>query len=480
MGEVMTTVPLREDSREGLRHVQAVERLLAQYAEIPTGSPVRLAKRTSNLFRPRERQQARGLDVSSLDSVLSVDPQARTADVQGMTTYEDLLDAALAHGLMPAVVPQLKTITIGGAFSGLGIESSSFRMGLPHESVREVEVLTGAGEVLIARPDGEHSDLFRALPNSYGTLGYALRLVIDLEPVQPFVRLRHVRFHDLTSLTDAIGLIVDKREYDGEPVEFLDGTVFGADEAYLSLGSWAESAPFTSDYTGEHIYYRSIQSREVDYLTVRDYLWRWDTDWFWCSRAFGAQNPRLRRLWPKRWLRSDVYWKLIRLENRFHLAGRLEQRKGLPPRERVVQDVEIPLDRTAQFLDWFLREVPIEPVWLCPIKLRDTGATAAVGAADDDAPPWPLYPLRPGETYVNVGFWSTVAITDGARDGDVNRRIERVVAEHAGHKSLYSDAYYGEDEFWALYGGADYHAAKRRYDPQARLLDLYAKAVKRR
>ncbi|MDQ1669136.1 MAG: hypothetical protein QOE40_1197 [Actinomycetota bacterium] len=480
MGEVMTTVPLREDSREGLRHVQAVERLLRQYAEIPTGSPVRLAKRTSNLFRPRERQQARGLDVSSLDSVLSVDPQARTADVQGMTTYEDLLDATLAHGLMPAVVPQLKTITIGGAFSGLGIESSSFRMGLPHESVREVEVLRGAGEVLVARPDGEHSDLFRALPNSYGTLGYALRLVIDLEPVQPFVRLRHVRFHDLTSLTDAIGLIVDKREYDGEPVEFLDGTVFGADEAYLTLGSWAESAPFTSDYTGEHIYYRSIQSREVDYLTVRDYLWRWDTDWFWCSRAFGAQNPRLRRLWPKRWLRSDVYWKLIRLENRFHLAGRLEERKGLPPRERVVQDVEIPLDRTAQFLDWFLREVPIEPVWLCPIKLRDTGATAAVGAADDDAPPWPLYPLRPGETYVNVGFWSTVAITDGARDGDVNRRIERVVAEHAGHKSLYSDAYYGEDEFWALYGGADYHAAKRRYDPQARLLDLYAKAVKRR
>jgi FAD/FMN-containing dehydrogenase len=479
MGEVMTTVPLREGSREGLRHVQAVERLLGQYAEIPTGSPVRLAKRTSNLFRPRERQQARGLDVSSLDSVLSVDPQARTADVQGMTTYEDLVDATLAHGLMPAVVPQLKTITIGGAFSGLGIESSSFRMGLPHESVREVQVLTGAGEVLIARPDGEHSDLFRALPNSYGTLGYALRLVIDLEPVQPFVRLRHVRFHDLTSLTDAIGLIVDKREYDGEPVEFLDGTVFGADEAYLTLGSWAESAPFTSDYTGEHIYYRSIQSREVDYLTVRDYLWRWDTDWFWCSRAFGAQNPRVRRLWPKRWLRSDVYWKLIRLENRFHIAGRLEQRKGLPPRERVVQDVEIPLDRTAQFLDWFLREVPIEPVWLCPIKLRDTGATAAVGA-DDDAPPWPLYPLRPGETYVNVGFWSTVAITDGARDGDVNRRIERVVAEHAGHKSLYSDAYYGEDEFWALYGGADYHAAKRRYDPQARLLDLYAKAVKRR
>jgi FAD/FMN-containing dehydrogenase len=212
---------------------------------------------------------------------------------------------------------------------------------------------------------------------------------------------------------------------------------------------------------------------------VRDYLWRWDTDWFWCSRAFGAQNPRIRRLWPKRWLRSDVYWKLIRLENRFHVAARLDARKGLPPRERVVQDVEIPLDRTADFLHWFLREVPIEPVWLCPLRLRDDGATARFSAAGGGTP-WPLYPLRQDETYVNVGFWSTVAIEGGRADGDVNRQIEAVVAEHGGHKSLYSDAYYEADEFWALYGGEDYHAAKKRYDPQSRLLDLYAKAVHRR
>jgi FAD/FMN-containing dehydrogenase len=478
-GDLMTTAPVHSGARVGDRHAQARDRLLRQYAEIPVGAPVRLAKRTSNLFRPREHNATPGLDVSGLDAVLSVDPVARTADVQAMTTYEKLVEATLPCGLMPSVVPQLKTITIGGAFSGLGIESSSFRMGLPHEAVREVEVLTGAGEIVVARPGAEHSDLFRALPNSYGTLGYALRLVIDLEPVRPYVRLRHVRFHDLEALTDTIGVIMADQVYGGERVDFLDGTVFSADEAYLTMGSWADSAPYTSDYTGSNIYYRSIQSRDVDYLTVRDYLWRWDTDWFWCSRAFGAQNPRVRRFWPKRWLRSDIYWKLIRLENRFHVTARLERRKGLPPRERVVQDVEIPLARTAEFLAWFLKEVPIEPVWLCPIQLRDTGATK-VFAQDNEGVPWPLYPLRVGQPYVNVGFWSTVAITEGAQDGDVNRRIEAVVTEHDGHKSLYSDAYYGQDEFWALYGDADYHEVKRRYDPSARLLDLYAKAVKRR
>ena len=58
--------------------------------------------------------------------------------------------------------------------------------------------------------------------------------------------------------------------------------------------------------------------------------------------------------------------------------------------------------------------------------------------------------------------------------------IEAKVAELGGHKSLYSDAYYDRETFAALYGGAAYRAAKDRYDPEARLTDLYDKAVGRR
>jgi len=478
-------------------HDQARERLTRQYAAIPAGSPIRLSKRTSNLFRSRERSSGPGLDASGLDQVLLVDPVARTADVQAMTTYERLVDATLAYGLMPRVVPQLKTITIGGAVTGLGIESSSFRSGLPHESVRELEILTGAGEIVEAAPVGEHGDLFHAFPNSYGTLGYALRLVIDLEPVHPFVRLRHVHFANLDALTEAVAEIIADSAFDGEPVDFLDGTVFGTDDAYLTLGSWSDTAPYTSDYTGRQIYYQSIRTRDTDYLSVRDYLWRWDTDWFWCSRAFGAQNRLVRTLWPKRWLRSDVYAKLVRWESRHQVVARLDHWRGKPRRERVVQDVEIPLGRTAEFLRWFLREVPITPVWMCPLRLRATGGTTGpttntttttmTGITDlqamtgmGDEGPWPLYPLRPDQTYVNVGFWSTVPILPESRDGEVNRRIEGAVAGHGGHKSLYSDSYYPPEEFWAQYGGTTYAAVKARYDPGSRLLDLYAKAVGRR
>lgn len=98
----------------------------------------------------------------------------------------------------------------------------------------------------------------------------------------------------------------------------------------------------------------------------------------------------------------------------------------------------------------------------------------------DGAQPWSLYPLRAGGTYVNIGFWGTVPIAPGRADGDVNRDVERAVSGFEGHKSLYSDAYYAQDEFWDRYGGATYRPLKQRYDPDGRLLDLYAKAVGRR
>ena len=313
-----------------------VARLKKQYDAIPSGSPVRLAKRTSNLFRQRADSTVPGLDVADFDGVLHVDPQTRTTDVQGMTTYEHLVDATLPHGLMPLCVPQLKTITLGGAVTGLGIESTSFRWGLPHESVIEMDVLTGDGEILTVsgREDDPHRDLYYGFPNSYGTLGYALRLKIELEPVKPFVHLRHVYFPTAQAMAEAMEAITQTHEWDGEEVDFLDGTVFSPAEQYLTLGRMTDDTDGRrpSDYTGMDVYYRSIQRKREDVLTIRDYIWRWDTDWFWCSRAFGTQKPLVRRLWPKDKLRSDVYWKIIKWDRRTKFSARTARLRRKPAR----------------------------------------------------------------------------------------------------------------------------------------------------
>jgi len=139
-------------------------------------SEVRLGKSTSNLFRDRKPVGAAKLDVRAFNEVLDIDSATRTLGCEGMTSYDALVDAALARGLLPAVVPQLKSITVGGALAGLGIEASSFRYGLAHETAEEIEVLLADGDVVVCTPHNEHRDLFFGFPNSYGTLGYALRL----------------------------------------------------------------------------------------------------------------------------------------------------------------------------------------------------------------------------------------------------------------------------------------------------------------
>src|SRR6478672_6693481 len=79
------------------------------------GQRIGLRKSTSNLFRQRASAGKHLIDVRGFDHVLAIDPQRMTADVEGVITYEGLVNETLRYGLLPAVVPQLKTITVGGA-----------------------------------------------------------------------------------------------------------------------------------------------------------------------------------------------------------------------------------------------------------------------------------------------------------------------------------------------------------------------------
>lgn len=417
-----------------------------------------LAKETSNLFRDRSGRGKRLLDVRAFNHVLAVDAASGWVEAEGMTTYENLVTHALAAGVMPAVVPQLKTITLGGAAAGVGIEASSFRYGLVHESLLELEILTGEGRVLVCRPDNEHRDLFYGIPNSYGTLGYALRLRARAVPVKPFVELIHRRYTHPQPFFEALA------QSCAGGADFIDGVAFGPGELYLNVCRFVDMVPYASDYSFERIYYRSIRDRELDYLRVRDFIWRWDTDWFWCSKNLGAQIPWIRRLYGRGRLGSRTYQRIMRWNSRWGLTRAVDRLRG-GHAESVIQDVDIPIGNAAQFLEFFQREIAITPVWLCPI----------VGTAD--AGKFPLYPLRPGQLYVNFGFWDVVRQPQRFAPGHFNRLIESKVSELGGIKSLYSDSYYSREAFAEIYGGVAYRALKARYDPHSVFPDLYDKCV---
>lgn len=429
-----------------------------KFAQSLTKTQARLAKPTSNLFRNRS-DGGRGLDAASLSNVIQIDLDRNWVDVEAMTPYDLLVKATLADNVLPCVVPQLKSITIGGAVSGIGIESSSFRYGLVHESILELDVALPSGELVLCTPDNEHAALFFGFPNSYGTLGYATRVRAKTIPAKPFVALHHQK-HDnfqsfLQSLSDAL-----KGESD-----FVDGVIFDRDCIVLTTGQFTNNAKDLSDYTFRNIYYRSLLSKKEDYLTVNDYIWRWDTDWFWCSKNLGAQNPLIRHCLGKHRLNSRFYTRVMRWNNRWQALERLERIFGFR-RESVIQDVDIPVENAAEFFNFFSKEIGITPIWVCPVRCNAESACR-----------FPLFPMRQGTTYINFGFWDVLRYREKREAGYFNRKIESMVRSLGGIKSLYSTSTYPESEFWATYNGDQYRSLKTKYDPQARLPNLYEKCV---
>jgi len=461
MEDGMSPVESMEETRQAFHRGR--EALLREFQEArKAGVPVRLGKKTSNLFRIRNRPAAaRILQVAGMNRVLAVNPEANEAEVGGMTTYETLVASTLLSARMPAVVPELKTITVGGAVTGGGIESSSFRYGFVHETVTEIEVLTANGELVVCTPTNEHRDLFYGFANSYGTLGYALRLKVRLVPVKPFVKLTHRRHRSAEVFFDELGerCLQERTREDG--AAFIDGTVFSPDEMVQTTGEWAETAHSTSDYTFMRQYYRSIRERESDTLKTGDYIWRWDTDWFWCSRAFGMEYRAIR--FPAGLLgllNSKTYWKLRSWNERSGLLRKLGFMKSV---EWVIQDVEIPVQHAAEFQDFLHERIGIRPVWICPVMAFRNQAV------------FPLYTTDPDTLYINYGFWGGVPSRKEA--GYYNRLVEDKVSALAGKKSLYSTSFFTEEEFWTHYNEPAYRSLKRRYDPENYFPDLYEKCV---
>jgi hypothetical protein len=126
---------------------------------------------------------------------------------------------------------------------GVGIEATSFRAGLVHDSVVEIDVLLPSGEIATCTPDNEHRDLYFGFANSYGALGYGFRFRVRTRPVKPYVLVRHLLhdqearyFADLaTACSDA-------------SADFVDGVVFAPDKLVLTTATFVDSASWLSDY----------------------------------------------------------------------------------------------------------------------------------------------------------------------------------------------------------------------------------------
>ncbi len=428
-------------------HRAKVARIAAQLRAHDATTPVSLRKKAPPHQVPKGgdlRRRDAKIDISDLTSILSIDPARRICVAESGVMFCDLVEATLRHGLVPIVVPELKTITIGGAVSGCSIESMSYRYGGFHDTCLEYEVITASGDVLVCTPDNDYDLVFQMLHGSFGTLGVLSKLTFRLVPAKPYVCIDYETYGSLDEYRAAI-----KRHFDAQDVDFMDGILHRADKLVLCVGTFIDEAPYTSRYDWTKVYWESTGKRRTDFMRTPDYFFRYDR---------GVTNVH-----PKSWLGRLLVGKLMGSGTTLRIADKLNF-LFKTDKPTVILDVFLPFSKVPAFLAWWQQEIGFFPLWCVPYKRVHDYEWL------DDS----FYANLNDELFLDLAIYG-LEQTD---DRNIHRMIEEKLRELGGVKTLISHNYYSRDEFWSIWNKRNYDQVKAITDPRNVFRDLYTKTCR--
>jgi len=421
--------------------------------------PLRLEKSTiSNLFRYQPRGAAtRRVSLREFNEIIELDTAARTLEVEGLTTFETIVSHTLQHGFLPLVAPELKHITIGGATVGIGIESTCFRYGFVHDSLIEADVLLPDGQIVTCSAGNEHADLFHALPNSYGTLGYILRAKIRLHEARPYTRLEMRSFADTQQYLDAMAAATERDDLD-----FVEGLFYEGHRFILMTGRMTDTVPYVDDIVRRDVFYKLVDWRNEICLRTQDYIFRYDPEWFW-NLPDTLFYTLFRRYAPLQYRNSSFYTRYVAARERLETKLLGTRPKTTEP---LIQDWEVPWDRAAELIEFCLAEVDLDgrPWAAVPIRTPRTPT---------------LYPIRANELYFNLGCYLQVRKPEGRGNYHYTRIMDEKCFELDGIKMLYSSTFLDKPAFDARFNGAAYAELKAKYDPAGNAQTLFEKVSMR-
>lgn len=430
-----------------MNHEEAVEIIAEQLKSRPRHSRVSLVRKGISHKVPN----AHGVDdsthkiyVGELNRILDIDSKNLVCTAESGGTFSDVVKATLRHGLVPYTVPELKTITIGGAVSGCSVESMSYKYGGFHDSCLEYEVVTAKGEIMTCTP-AKNAELFNMLHGSFGTLGIITKIKFKLHPAKPYVKLRHVKYENFEDYQKAI-----QQEYEQKNYDFMDGIIHSPDHFTLCLGRFTDKAPYTSNYEGMKIYYKSTRERTGDFMKTYDYFFRYDTECHWISRNFGLENPILRFIFG-RWFLSST--KMIKTAKKLRFIF-----KNLKP--DMIVDVFVPMSGFKNFYEFYAKEFDYFPLWIVPYRISKRYDWINEKFMKDVQ----------DELFIDCAIYGL-----RQKKRDYYKLMDEKLLELKGLKTLISHNSYTSETFWKIYNKEKYDRAKQISDPENIFKDLYQK-----
>ena len=430
------------------RHAEKVARVSEQLRRRKSTAPLSRQKRVVSHQVPKvhdKKHTDEKVNLLDFDEIIEIDLDRRICIAEPGVPFCKIVDRTLPLGLVPIVVPELKTITIGGAVAGCSIESMSYIYGGFHDTCIEYEIITAKGDVFTCTPDNEHSLIFQMMHGSFGTVGILSRLVFRLIPAKPFVHLRHETHTSIDSYLASIWSHFERRD-----VDFMDGIIHSPSHLVLCVGDFVDSAPYTNRYDWLKVYYQSTAKRREDYLKTPHYFYRYDK---------GVTNVH-----PKSFIGRLLLGKFLGSSQILRLAEKFRWLLLSDDRPDVTVDTFIPFSRLKEFLEWYAKDFAHFPLWVVP------------------------YARVHDYEWLTDSFWAKtrdklmidIAIYGMKQRGDTNyyRLMEEKLQELNGIKTLISYNYYKEDDFWQIFNRKNYDAVKAITDPDNIFRNLYEKTCR--
>ncbi|XP_068620513.1 delta(24)-sterol reductase-like [Battus philenor] len=412
-----------------------------------------------------------------LYEILELDEQAMTVRVEPMVTIGDITEYLIPKGYSLAVTIELVDATLGGLAFGTGMSTHSHKAGLYHETITSYEVVLADGSLVKATADNVHSDLYKALPWSHGSLGFLVALTLRIVKVKPYIKLKYTpvlgqkEYCDM--LRDLSGANTAKPSVHPD---YIEGTIFSKDQAVIMTGDYSE---YDRNIAVNHCarwykpwFYKHVESflkkgETVELIPLRDYLLRHNRPIFWVVEdmlSFG-NDPIFRTLFG---------W-LLPPKPAFLKFTTTPGVRAYTFTKQVFQDIVLPIAELERQIEIASNLFEKFPLLVYPCKIIDHGPLSGQLTRPD------AKYLVPGTNYAmynDLGVYGVPGKVKEKKAYDpvaAMREMEKFTRDVGGYSFLYADIFMTRKEFEEMFDLKLYEVVRKKYNAEGAFPHLYDK-----
>lgn len=178
------------------------------------------------------------IDSSSLNAVTAEPPGFVYA--QSGATWDDVTRATLAHRLTPPAMGDTMSLSVGGILSAGGISNRSHRFGAVIDNVAELDVVTGAGELVPCSLE-RNRELFELVLGGMGQCGIIVGARLRVVSAPAWVVRRDLFYDDLATFIDDLRRVVGEKAADHLGALVITPGVGGRWRFVINVGLFSET-----------------------------------------------------------------------------------------------------------------------------------------------------------------------------------------------------------------------------------------------